>query len=336
MPAWYQTKHQHQDCKVWLNLQRTEAEDIAIEYQALNRLKENEAAYSYHGKSSFFKMDKRILPESDLRVNTTYFKLEWGPTPDDRNLHFPPQLYGPDLSQAPFAFNTKPDCTYWLTLCRMNPTYRNRVPRLTYTLPHIQAVTPYLTIEFKRDDQDYEIAENQLAAAVALILYNRVRLRCKRLQACSTPQSDWKAEHFADIKHYCIGFSGSQARIYVAHPSLEFVDGADGEIVAARAGEEAITENFVNLIWRGSCLDDFTTLDAQTVDGVLNLQQWINEIHCWGLGKHSEQVVLDIKGILVQHEGGLDRVSLNRDDLVAWGLAPTSQEESFADGTAAV
>lgn len=320
---WYHTKHHHtKDSKVWLSLDETKARDIATEYQAMNRLRENEAAFSYYGKSSFFKMDKRILPESELRVNTTRFMLEWGPKPDDKNLYPPPQVNGPELTQPPFAFNMKPDCTYWLTLCRMNPRYRSMASRLTYTLPQIQAMAPYLTIEFKKDDQDYEVAENQLAASVAVILYNRVRLRCDRLQACQTPRSNWSGKHFADIKHYAIGFNGSQARIYRAYPNLTFAEVA-GEALLT---EQTESEHPANTIWKGCRLDDFSLMDAQRVDGVLSLQEWVNEIHCWGLGAHSEQVIFDIKGILARGQGGLDRVSLDRETLVEWGLAPETDE----------
>ena len=49
-------------------------------------------------------------------------------------------------------------------------------------------------------------------------------------------------------------------------------------------------------------------------------KQWINEIHNWGLGMHSEQFVLDVKGILVREEGGLKRVSMTKRDMVEWGL----------------
>ncbi|KAL8863462.1 MAG: hypothetical protein Q9178_000143 [Gyalolechia marmorata] len=311
---WYKRKHKHMDTDVWLDLDRQKAREVAEQYACMNTLKENEALFSYRGKRYFFKVDDIILPSSEKRINTTYFKLEWGPTPDGKLLHCPPQIAGPRTFQSLFGFTMKPDCTYWLTLCRMNPKYRNRVPALTYALPHAKAVAPYLTIEFKKDDQSYEIAENQLAASIALVLYTRVRLRCDRLQACNVPQTEWKAADFVDIKHYGIGFSGSEARFYVARPSL-----GCGDLPKDSIGD-TVSIGGLDDIWRGCRLESFHLIEATNEDGVLEIQQWINEIHNWGLSKHSEQFVFDIKGILVRYEGGLNRVAMTQADMIDWGL----------------
>ena len=71
----------------------------------------------------------------------------------------------------------------------MNLDYRDAVPTLTYSLPIVNAVYPSLTIKCKRDNESYEIAENQLAVATALVLCNRVCLHCEHLQACNVPES---------------------------------------------------------------------------------------------------------------------------------------------------
>lgn len=306
IPSWYRTRPYAQDSQVWLHLDDTDAQAVARQYVNLDACKENEAAYSYRGKNWFFKTDETIPPSSRERINTTYFKLEWGPTPDGKLLRAPPQLDPADVDQAPFAFASQPDCTYWLTLNRMNPDYRDAVPTLTYALPIVNAVCPYLTIEFKRDNESYEIAENQLAVATALVLYNRVCLRCERLQACNVPESAWAQKDFDDIKHYSIGLSGSEARFYLATPCLQF---------------DSTPEAGVDAIWRGCSLTNFRLIKVTSTDGVLRMRQWVNEIHYWGLGKYSEQFVFDIKGILVQHVGGLSRISLTKGDLVDWGLA---------------
>ncbi|KAK0971861.1 hypothetical protein LTR54_017695 [Friedmanniomyces endolithicus] len=48
-------------------------------------------------------------------------------------------------------------------------------------VPKAEVVGPYLTIKFKKADQDMASAVNQLAAAAAMILFNRVTLRIRRL-----------------------------------------------------------------------------------------------------------------------------------------------------------
>lgn len=306
---WYREKQNKKDCHAWLSWNDDQAGRIAEQYRCMVVLNENEAKFSHRGKKYFCQEDDVVLPSSDARLNTTYFKLEWGPVPDDEILQSPPQINGPRMDQ-PFAFATKPDCTYWLTLCRMNPRYRNRVPTLTYALPHSKAVAPYFTIEFKKDDQDFKVAENQLAVSTALILYNRVRLRCERLRACKVPSKRWKMEDFRDIKHYGIAFNGSEFRLYQAQPIWLF----DMEGIPAKEDLE------VNDLWRGCRLECFQLLNATNNEDILEIQQWINEIHNWGLGKHSEQFVMDIKGILVSQEGGLHRVSMTPSEMKEWGV----------------
>lgn len=181
---------------------------------------------------------------------------------------------------------------------------------LTYALPHAKAMAPYLTIEFEKDDQSFKVAENQLVASTALVLYNRVRLRCERLQTFGVSPTEWDIDDFEDIMHYGIAFSGSEARSYTGRPIWLFE-----EAVAAESGPRAI-EN----VWRGCQLRCFQLLNVTNTDDVLELQQWTNEIHNWGLGKHSEEFVLDVKGVLVNQVGGLHRVSMTPTEKKEWGL----------------
>ena len=321
--SWYWKNHE--DCDVWLALNQTEAEEVARQYELLNSLKENEAKYAYRGKVYFFREDKLVPPNSHTRINTTFYKLEWGPSPDGKLLHCPPQVTGPPTPQPAFGFVLKPDITYWLTLCRMNPLYRNLVPSWTYALPTAKAVAPYLTVEFKKDNQDFEAAENQLAASAALTLYNRVRLRCERLNVCEVPQATWRKDDFEDLKHYGIGFNGSEVRLYLARPSLALDESAEDVCSADGIAEQPIS------IWRGCQLANILVADVTLDEAVLRTQQWINEIHNWGLGEYSEQFVFDIKGILVKQEGGLHRVSMTTQDMKDWGLVADDSESHRVD-----
>ena len=87
----------------------------------------------------------------------------------------PPILHSPDTSHA-YNFDIRPDCAYWLSLRAFNKDWRDRVEE--YTLIIYDRVTcPYFTVEFKRDDSGDVVAENQIATAGALALYNRYLLR---------------------------------------------------------------------------------------------------------------------------------------------------------------
>lgn len=108
---WYQHEQKKIDCHIWLSWTREQARNIAEQYRCMVALKENEAKFSHRGKRYFCLEDDIVLPVSDTRSNTTYFKLEWGPIPDDELLRCPPQINGPSMEPA-FTFTTKPDCTY--------------------------------------------------------------------------------------------------------------------------------------------------------------------------------------------------------------------------------
>jgi hypothetical protein len=105
---------------------------------------------------------------------------------------------------------------------------------------------------------------------------------------------------FDDIKHYGIAFNGSKAHFYLARPQLSCENGQAS--------------------WRGCALDQLATYNAKTSTHVLRIQQWINEIHNWGMGGYSFHFMLDVKGIFRSLPGGLERVSLLPQEARALGL----------------
>ncbi|KAJ9633958.1 hypothetical protein H2199_009157 [Coniosporium tulheliwenetii] len=314
---WYQQTHP--DCHVWLRLNRGEAANQAEQYRNMRSIRENEAKFSHRGKNYFFKEDDIFSPDDPGRCSSTYFKLEWGPTPDDKHLRRPPPVK-PSASDEedarPFAFNTNPDCTYWLTVRRLNSTYRQLVTTVTHVLPDANVTAPYLTIEFKKDHTSFDAAENQVAVSAALILFNRVRLRCRRLEVCGRKPETWTEDDFADVKHYGIAFSACEASFYIGRPSLSF-----GVLAAGAELQHP---------WRGCTLSRFTICNAVHEDEILEIKRWVNEIHNWGLGEHSRNFVLDVKGVLVHSPGGRDRISLLPEEIAALGLETGQPSEESA------
>lgn len=63
-----------------------------------------------------------------------------------------------------YSFNFDPDCTYWLTLHRLNAWQRDCVPDYIYVKRDI-AMTPYLTVEFKKPNQTSREAQDRIACA---------------------------------------------------------------------------------------------------------------------------------------------------------------------------
>src|SRR5271170_2711454 len=89
-----------------------------------------------------------------------------------------PPILLPNVSARLYGFDIRPDCTYWLSLQAFNRQWRDRIQDHAFVV-YRRATCPYFTIEFK---QDASTAENQVAIAGAMALYNRYSLRSEYLQ----------------------------------------------------------------------------------------------------------------------------------------------------------
>ena len=85
-----------------------------------------------------------------------------------------------DTPTTDYEFDLRPDCSYWLSLQAFDPEYIFLVQEYVFVMKG--AITyPYLTIEFKKDDSEEQVALNQVATAATLALYNRFQLRKQSL-----------------------------------------------------------------------------------------------------------------------------------------------------------
>jgi len=294
--SWYQDRCGLPECAVWHEKDHDLAVQQATQYRMMVRLQENEVKFSYRGKQYFFKDDSLIPPEEAIRGSSTYFKLEWDPQPDGQLLQAPP-MQADNVNEEVFDFYTKPDCTYWLSHRRFNAAYRNHISWLTHVLEPAGAISPYLTIEFKKGAHPTaQAAENQVAAASALILYNRTLLRCKGLAKQGKAKHSWNSNDFSDIKHYGITFAGKEATFWIILPTIETGGTEDP--------------------WRGCSIGRMFTRNAGEPDEVLGMKEWINEIHHWGLNEYGRELERDVKRIL-RHIPGGERVSMMPDEIAA-------------------
>ncbi|KAK0953584.1 hypothetical protein LTR91_023667 [Friedmanniomyces endolithicus] len=250
--SWYQTRSGLEDAPIWLSL-----------------LPEDEAKFAFYGKLAFFKQDVAHIPRSSARKRSAYCKMEWAPQPDSDILRCPPMvshvtsLAASGRNEAPFTFNHKPDCTFWLPMVQFNPVYRRAMPRLTFMVPKAEVVGPYLTIEFKKADQDMASAVNQLAASAALILFNRVTLRIRRLNEYSLQREQCSfLSHLEGLKHYGIALAAQYANIHVIKPRFE----ATGK---ARDGQNGAFD--VASVWRGCRVRLLVSLDLTREEDVLEM-----------------------------------------------------------------
>ena len=289
--SWY--KESHRDCNVWLSGSQDECRHIAEQYTHMNALKENEAKFSFRGKNYFFKEDDLYPSNDSTRRSTLYLLLEWAPNPDGEQLLCPPVV--DHEASGEFRFNSNPDCTYWLTSRRFNPEYRKHIARLTYVRPDVDALAPYLTVEFKKDNADYKTAVNQVAVSATLILFNRFRLRMQFLTTKFGGSVAFDERAFEDLEHFGIAFHGSKADFFRAKPRLD-------------------VQIPTNPQWKGCEVTQFTTYNANNAEDVVAIQHWINEIHNWGQGKYSVHLMWDVKEILKAAPGGGTRISVLEDD----------------------
>lgn len=310
---WY--KQKHPDSEVWLPLNKQEAEDSSEQYFVRAAINSTEAEFSHLGKLCFFKADKAYTPHDPGRSRSTFFRLEWGPVPDQKWCS-PPAIIpvSSETESKDFTFSTKPDCTYWLTLRSINRAYREQLSNHTYVIKGAEATCPYLTIEFKREEhKTSEVAENQLVVFAATALYNRVRLRRDQLLAVKGADSmaSWTENDFADIKHYGIAFTQTLATFYQAIPKLH--TNSDPSNLFFREGYP----------WNGMLLRQIALERASLPEGYTTIQKWLNEIHNWGLGDYSEGVQNDIRLSISAKDKehvSIGRISLNEELRAQIGL----------------
>ena len=276
---WYHNKHP--DSYVWLSITSTDEETIKLKYESLRRIAAVEAKFAFQALTYFFK-DDDTEHHPLKRTRKSYRELNWGPTPDaSRYIYSVPRVSD---STRVLTFDTNPDCSYWLNLQQINGEYMSYVEDFTYVRKPAEAAVPYLTIEFKKAQTSESDCVNQLAISMALMLFNRVFLRSKRLQKSGRPFKQWKKDDFEQMTHYGIAFNANKALVVQMIPQLDFT--------------KIRIERSVNHPWAGCTLCKLKMLDVEKPGDAIKLSTWINEIHNWGLADHSTEFEMDIKTMI--------------------------------------
>ena len=181
-----------------------------------------------------------------------------------------------------YAFNLRPDCSYWLSLAGFNEDYRSEVGDATYV--HKNWITcPYFTIEFKKHSGSDMQVRVQAAAAGSLALYNRYALRERALK-------DSRQESgAAQVRHYAMTMVGMCFELWVLQANPR---GSSGS-------------------WNGCTMRKLYGSNCSSKYAISQLQNWINEIHRWGLTKHAASCQDDIKIILEAKGVDTSAIDLN-------------------------
>jgi len=270
---------------VWLEDEGVFVADIMREYECMSQDQMCEAEFASYALQTILKLDPRI-PFSQQVEEGRYWKTERRiglVTKPGTNRWICPPTVGKGRTDsngvpaADYAFDLRPDCAYWLSLQAFSQIYKVQIGQHTYVM-NKKITCPYLTIEFKRDASEETAASNQVAAAGALALYNRFRLRDQSLKLS---KQKWNQDHTKSLRHYGMTFGGADYIIWCIRASL--------------------TKNYQ---WAGCRMESVFLGNCRFVDDVRALIDWVNEIHCWGLTVHGPECQKDVKTSMRALEGG--------------------------------
>ncbi|KAI0100044.1 hypothetical protein GGR51DRAFT_533652 [Nemania sp. FL0031] len=253
---------------VWVEKDSADLKRIAAEYLHMKGLDLCEEEFATRAKEVFLSGPWRSDEVSLDRQWRADRMIQLVCPPDESRAGWLPPPFLDGHGDVRWSWDVRPDCAYWLSLKGINPEYRHQVPSCTFVRKYITC--PYFTIEFKRDGQSKNVAENQVAAAGSLALYNRWRLYTDERKA----NKILAAEDISNIRHYTLTFVGPAFCVWVLQPTIR-----DGQ-------------------WNGCTMTSLLAADCIDEYAVEALIDWVNEIHRWGLSKHGPSCERDVKSIL--------------------------------------
>ncbi|KAI9779962.1 MAG: hypothetical protein M1839_007118 [Geoglossum umbratile] len=249
--------------EVWLDpdIERTQREYKAMEVYGCN-----EAEHSAYALRDIFLDEARHpwLPEQsgDQRwLPVRMLQLVQKPAGDD-DWCAPPIINSPCKR---YQWDIRPDCAYYISLQAFQSGFRPSV-RNHVAVVQKRAICPYLTVEFKKDEETLATAQHQIAVASAMALYNRYRLKNCALQMSG---EKWSEQDKDQMRHYGVTFTGSTWKLWYTVP-----------------------QTFQT--WTGCVMSTIYSGDCCILAGVQQLIGIINDIHYWGLEVHGRSCKKDI------------------------------------------
>ena len=272
---------------IWVETDAIFITHLQETYREMVNWKMCEAEFATYAKEKLVKRNDSLDKRSRFFQTMRLVELVNKPEQETANWVPPPLTEAPSPANE-FAFDLRPDCAYWISLQGTNRNLIYIIEAIIHTIFH-HFTSPYLTIEFKKDDQDWKVALNQLAAASALALYNRFCLRQKSFVQGET----WTRRRTRVLRHYGLAMRGDAYTVWCTTPRL--------------------TEDFT---WAGCEMKRIGSGSCSRDNDLHELIHWINEIHCWGLIKHAPRVEKDLKRKIEEHHkqhGGSQPSNIGRD-----------------------
>lgn len=269
---------------VWLEGDDRFKTNIVNQYKEMKDWGLCEAEYAQYSLEHLLKSEVRDPDAVPSRAWNTKRMIQLVAKPE-RLWKSPPIIDTPPTKD--YNFDVRPDCSYWIPIDVFNDRYQNLVMELTF-VKYTKILCPYLSIEFKKDDSKQEKAESQVAVAGSIALYNRFKLKEKRLRR---KNKNWTERRLANIRHYGITFRAEAFTVWCIRPNKPQDIG------------DTTTET-----WTGCIMGSVHKNGCNTMVGVQNLMEWINEIHRWGLTVHGDSCQRDVQHCIEADE--LARTSL--------------------------
>ena len=256
---------------IWVETDAAFIAGLQEAYREMVNWKMCEAEFATYAKEKLVKRNESLDKHS--RFFQTMRLVELVNKPEQETNWVPPPLTETPSPVNEFTFDIRPDCAYWVSLQGTNMNLRYMIETIIHTI-YQNFASPYLTIEFKKDDQDWKVALNQLAAASALALYNRFCLRQEGFVQGET----WTRRLTGVLRHYGLAMRGDEYTVWCTRPRL--------------------TNDFT---WAGCEMKRIGSGRCSRDNEIRELIHWINEIHCWGLIKHAPRVEKDLKRKMEEH-----------------------------------
>lgn len=194
---------------LWLEADDSTLGNIMAVYKCYVTENLVEAEFASYAREVLFKMDPLAVASVDEGSWRGRRMVELVTKPDDHEFwNVPPIISESDDNSllGTYEWDIRPDCCYWLSLQAFRHAYVSAVSASCFVLKK-KMICPYLTIEFKKDDQKLKAAENQVAVASCVALYNRILLKDSALRKANTA---WAPSHLAHLRHYGITMAGAE------------------------------------------------------------------------------------------------------------------------------
>ncbi|KAL1615015.1 hypothetical protein SLS56_011964 [Neofusicoccum ribis] len=240
---------------IWLNPDDDDfIRTVQSEYKSMVGNSMNEAEFSLYALTDIFMNERRnphFVYEEGNQCWLPERLVQPVNKPDGDKWRAPPAVARP----SNYSWDIRPDCVYLLSLRAFRLGFRSKVREHVSVLQN-RVVCPYLTLEFKKDsDKNMSRARHQVAIAACIALYNRWELKRSRI-------AEWTDDHRSQLGHYCLTFMSSTWDVWHVTP-------------------KTFTE------WSGCRMRRVYSGNCTIRNDVVQLVNWINEIHYWGLTVHS-------------------------------------------------